>query len=222
MLCHKAEMLPIECIVRGYLTGLGLEGVQGLGDHARHRRCPRACRSRPSSPSRCSRPSTKAEVGDHDENISFEAAVDLVGAEVAEAGPGRLPRALPAGRRVGGRAGDPDRRHQVRAGLGRRRADRLRRGAHPGLVPVLAGRPVDAGLDPAVLRQAAGPGLPRRPWTGTRPRRPPPLPDEVVAGRLAALRRGLRAHQRPDLRRLARRRWLSADRSRSAAARARR
>ena len=36
MLCRKAEMLPIECIVRGYLTGLGVEGVQGLGHHARH------------------------------------------------------------------------------------------------------------------------------------------------------------------------------------------
>jgi phosphoribosylaminoimidazole-succinocarboxamide synthase len=84
MLCHKAEMLPIECIVRGYLTGSawkeyrtsgtmhGTPLPEGLGESAQ-------------LPEPVFTPSTKAAVGDHDENISYEAAVDLVGAEVAEA-----------------------------------------------------------------------------------------------------------------------------------------
>jgi phosphoribosylaminoimidazole-succinocarboxamide synthase len=84
MLCHKAEMLPIECIVRGYLTGSawkeykasgtmhGTPLPEGLGESAQ-------------LPEPVFTPSTKAAVGDHDENISYEAAVDLVGSEVAEA-----------------------------------------------------------------------------------------------------------------------------------------
>ena len=46
-------------------------------------------------------PSTKAEVGDHDENISFEQAVELVGPDLAEQARVGEPRALPAGRGVG-------------------------------------------------------------------------------------------------------------------------
>ncbi|MET0150850.1 MAG: phosphoribosylaminoimidazolesuccinocarboxamide synthase [Acidimicrobiales bacterium] len=84
MLCHKADMLKIECIVRGYLTGSAwkeyrtsrtMHGTELPADLLESARLPEPVFT----------PSTKADVGDHDENISFAAAVDLVGRETAEA-----------------------------------------------------------------------------------------------------------------------------------------
>ncbi|MDR2493090.1 MAG: phosphoribosylaminoimidazolesuccinocarboxamide synthase [Coriobacteriales bacterium] len=82
MLVRKARMLPVECIVRGYLTGSGL---------AEYRRSGTVCgmplpkglleSSRLESP--LYTPSTKAEIGAHDENISFEQTVEMLGAEDA-------------------------------------------------------------------------------------------------------------------------------------------
>ena len=92
MLCRRAEMLPIECIVRGYLTGLGLEGVPHAAARCTARRCPRACSSRDRLPEPVFTPSTKAEVGGHDKNISFDEAVELVGGELAEHGARPLAR----------------------------------------------------------------------------------------------------------------------------------
>ena len=84
MLCHKAEMLPIECIVRGYLTGSAWKEYKASGTmHGTS--LPEGLQESAQLPEPVFTPSTKAEVGDHDENISFEAAVDLVGTEVAEA-----------------------------------------------------------------------------------------------------------------------------------------
>ena len=116
-------------------------------------------------------PSTKAAVGDHDENISFAAAADLVGAGAGRATARRQPGALPAGRRLGRDPGHRDRRHQVRDGARRRRVGALRRGADARLVTLLVGRRVAAGINAAVVRQAAGARLPRRRSTGTRHRR---------------------------------------------------
>ena len=84
MLCRRAEMLPIECIVRGYLTGSAWKEYQSSGTmHGTE--LPSGLLESAQLPEPVFTPSTKAEVGDHDENISFAAAVDLVGAEVAEA-----------------------------------------------------------------------------------------------------------------------------------------
>ena len=84
MLCHRAEMLPIECIVRGYLTGSAWKEYRAAG--TRHgTELPAGLLESAQLPEPVFTPSTKAEVGDHDENISFAAAVDLVGAEVAAA-----------------------------------------------------------------------------------------------------------------------------------------
>jgi phosphoribosylaminoimidazole-succinocarboxamide synthase len=83
MLCHRAEMLPIECVVRGYLSGTawkeyrehgtvhGMDAPQGLQESDR-------------LPEPMFTPSIKADVGAHDENISWDRAVGLVGAELAE------------------------------------------------------------------------------------------------------------------------------------------
>ncbi|WP_159612020.1 phosphoribosylaminoimidazolesuccinocarboxamide synthase [Glutamicibacter sp. JC586] len=84
MVCKKLEMYPIECIARGYLTGSGLAEYkvsktvcslplpEGLVDGSRL------------EPALFT-PSAKAEVGEHDENITYEQTVERVGTEVAEA-----------------------------------------------------------------------------------------------------------------------------------------
>jgi phosphoribosylaminoimidazole-succinocarboxamide synthase len=84
MLCHKADMLPIECIVRGYITGSAWKEYKASGT-MHGDRLPDGLLESAQLPEPVFTPSTKAEVGDHDENISFEKAVDLVGQETAEA-----------------------------------------------------------------------------------------------------------------------------------------
>jgi phosphoribosylaminoimidazole-succinocarboxamide synthase len=82
MICERLDMLPVECIARGYLTGSGLadyrrtgavSGIDlppGLVDGSR-------------LPEPLFTPSTKAPIGEHDENISLGDVVDTVGAEAA-------------------------------------------------------------------------------------------------------------------------------------------
>ena len=84
MVCKKLEMFPIECIARGYLTGSGLAEYRvsqtvcslplpaGLSDGSRLEEA-------------IFTPSAKAEVGEHDENISYTQMVDTVGADAADA-----------------------------------------------------------------------------------------------------------------------------------------
>jgi phosphoribosylaminoimidazole-succinocarboxamide synthase len=81
MLCHKAEMLPIECIVRGYITGSAWKEYKG-GGTMHGQELPAGLQESDQLPEPVFTPSTKAESG-HDENISYEAAVDLVGSELA-------------------------------------------------------------------------------------------------------------------------------------------
>jgi phosphoribosylaminoimidazole-succinocarboxamide synthase len=83
MLCRRAEMLPIECIVRGYITGSAWKEYLAQGTmHGSS--LPDGLLESASLPEPVFTPSTKAEEGDHDVNISFDQAVDLVGREVAE------------------------------------------------------------------------------------------------------------------------------------------
>lgn len=83
MICKKLDMFPVECIARGYLTGSGLAEYkqsrtvcsiplpEGLVDGSRLDEA-------------IFTPSAKAEVGEHDENITYDAVVDMVGVDVAE------------------------------------------------------------------------------------------------------------------------------------------
>ena len=83
MLVHRAEMLPVECIVRGYLTGSAWKEYAASGTmHGSD--LPAGQLESAQLPEPVFTPSTKAEYGDHDENISFERAVDLIGADLAE------------------------------------------------------------------------------------------------------------------------------------------
>jgi phosphoribosylaminoimidazole-succinocarboxamide synthase len=80
MLCRRAEMLPIECIVRGYLSGSAWKEYRTSGT-MHGQALPAGLRESDQLPEPVFTPSTKSDV--HDENISFERAVDLVGDEVA-------------------------------------------------------------------------------------------------------------------------------------------
>src|SRR5687767_5960149 len=82
MICKKLDMFPVECIARGYLTGSGLAEYQqsrtvcsiplpeGLVDGSRLEKA-------------LFTPSAKAEVGEHDENITYDAVVSMVGDDIA-------------------------------------------------------------------------------------------------------------------------------------------
>jgi phosphoribosylaminoimidazole-succinocarboxamide synthase len=83
MLVHKAEMLPIECIVRGYITGSAWKEYQSAGTmHGTELGEGLLEADQLGDP--VFTPSTKADDGLHDENISFDRAVDIVGKELAE------------------------------------------------------------------------------------------------------------------------------------------
>jgi phosphoribosylaminoimidazole-succinocarboxamide synthase len=81
MVVRKAEMLPVECIVRGYLSGSAWAEYTRTGTMGGER-LPAGLEQSQELPEPVFTPSTKAATGGHDENISFAAAVDLVGAEV--------------------------------------------------------------------------------------------------------------------------------------------
>ena len=76
-LCKKLKMLPIECIVRGYITGSGWESYKQNGTVCGIK-LPEGLKESDKLPEPIYTPSTKAEIGDHDENISFERSVDVL------------------------------------------------------------------------------------------------------------------------------------------------
>ena len=77
MMCKKLKMLPVECIVRGYITGSGWSSYQKTGEV-----CGIKLEAGLKESQKLSEPiytpSTKAEIGDHDENISFEQSIDVI------------------------------------------------------------------------------------------------------------------------------------------------
>ena len=83
MLAKKAQPLPVECIVRGYLSGSGWKEYQQRGSLCSIP-LPTGLVQSDKLPETLFTPSTKAELGEHDENISFEQTVDLCGLETAE------------------------------------------------------------------------------------------------------------------------------------------
>ncbi|MFD9207327.1 phosphoribosylaminoimidazolesuccinocarboxamide synthase [Streptomyces sioyaensis] len=82
LVCKSLDMVPVECVARGYLTGSGLaeyrqtRTVCGLA-------LPEGLVDGSELPAPIFTPATKAAVGDHDENVSYEQVADQVGAEVA-------------------------------------------------------------------------------------------------------------------------------------------
>ena len=80
MVCRELEILPVEVIVRGYLAGSGWKAYQATGDLCGVA-LPPGLRESERLPSAIFTPSTKAAEGAHDENITFEAMVELLGGD---------------------------------------------------------------------------------------------------------------------------------------------
>ena len=83
MLVKKTKVLPVECIVRGYITGSGWKEYQKMGT-ACGIQLPAGLKQCEKLPEPIFTPSTKAEQGAHDENINFEECVKLIGRKNAE------------------------------------------------------------------------------------------------------------------------------------------
>ena len=83
MLVKKANPLPVECIVRGYLSGSGWIEYQSR-ESVCSIQLPKGLKESDQLPDPIFTPSTKAEEGDHDENISFDRVSDILGKDMAE------------------------------------------------------------------------------------------------------------------------------------------
>ena len=82
VIVKKATPLPIECIVRGYLTGSGLKDYQATGTVCGHKLPPNLGEASKLTPPIFT-PSTKAALGTHDENITLDRAAEIVGHDLA-------------------------------------------------------------------------------------------------------------------------------------------
>jgi phosphoribosylaminoimidazole-succinocarboxamide synthase len=84
LVVEKLEMFPVECVARGYLTGSGLLDYQATGEV-----CgvplPAGLVDGDRLPAPIFTPATKADLGEHDENVSFEQVVQTIGSQSAEA-----------------------------------------------------------------------------------------------------------------------------------------
>ena len=80
MLCKKLKMLPIECIVRGYITGSGWESYKESGTVCGIK-LPEGLKESDKLPEPIYTPTTKADLGDHDEHITFEESVQILDKE---------------------------------------------------------------------------------------------------------------------------------------------
>jgi phosphoribosylaminoimidazole-succinocarboxamide synthase len=78
MLVERLEMVPVECVVRGYITGSGWKDYRATGAVCGIE-LPSGLRESEHLPQPISTPATKAELGDHDENVDFDRAADIVG-----------------------------------------------------------------------------------------------------------------------------------------------
>jgi phosphoribosylaminoimidazole-succinocarboxamide synthase len=76
----KLQMYPVECVVRGYITGSGWKEYQESGEVCGIK-LPEGLRESDQLPEPIFTPATKAEIGEHDENVSFERACEIVGSQ---------------------------------------------------------------------------------------------------------------------------------------------
>ncbi|MEA2330177.1 MAG: phosphoribosylaminoimidazole-succinocarboxamide synthase [Thermoleophilaceae bacterium] len=78
MLVERLEMVPVECVVRGYITGSGWKDYQATGTVCGIA-LPEGLSESEQLPEPIFTPATKAELGDHDENVDFDRAAEIVG-----------------------------------------------------------------------------------------------------------------------------------------------
>ena len=191
--CQRLEMLPIECVVRGYLSGSGWKDYLATGAVCGHRAAGRARRVAAAAASRSSRRRRRRETG-HDENIDRAAAVELVGEErfdEVEATALALYGFVSELRRASAGSSSPTRSSSsasTRTGgscSATRRSRPTRRAS---------GRPTStrpARRPPSFDKQFVRDYCESLGWDKTDPG--PELPDDVVDGHARTLRRGVRA-----------------------------
>jgi phosphoribosylaminoimidazole-succinocarboxamide synthase len=83
VVCESLDMFPVECVARGYLTGSGLSDYRATGEVCGIA-LPAGLEDGSRLPEPIFTPATKAAVGDHDENVSYDAVVATIGASDAE------------------------------------------------------------------------------------------------------------------------------------------
>jgi phosphoribosylaminoimidazole-succinocarboxamide synthase len=83
MVCKKLEMFPIECVVRGYISGSGYKDYLATGEICGNK-LPAGLAFGDKLPEPIFTPAFKAELGDKDENITFERVVELIGQDNAD------------------------------------------------------------------------------------------------------------------------------------------
>ncbi len=113
MLVRRLSMHPVECVVRGVVTGSGFAEYRETGAISGVR-LPAGLVDGDRLPEPIFTPAFKAEQGEHDENIPFDRVVELVGGDDRRAAPRALARRLPAGGGDRGRGGPAARRHEAR------------------------------------------------------------------------------------------------------------
>ncbi len=84
MVCQRLDMFPVECVARGYLTGSGLAEYRSTGEVCGVA-LPEGLQDGSRLPTPIFTPATKAALGDHDENVSFDAVAESIGRDDAEA-----------------------------------------------------------------------------------------------------------------------------------------
>ncbi len=182
MLCRRARVLPVECVVRGYLYGSGWKEYRTTG-----RTCwielPPGLREGDRLPEPIFTPATKAERGQHDENIPFDGMVELVGGELAEQVRDVSLRLYAVG---AARAADAglllaDTKFEFGLDLGTARltlVDEVMTPDSSRFWDAAAWSP--GGPQPSFDKQFVRDWLEQQPWDKTDPG--PVLPDEVVTG----------------------------------------
>jgi phosphoribosylaminoimidazole-succinocarboxamide synthase len=183
VICEKLDMYPVECVVRGYLTGSGLLDYRAGGEVCGIA-LPAGLLDGSRLPEPIFTPATKADLGDHDENVSYAAVVSEVGDEVAA----RLRELTLA---VYGRAEEMARAHRIiladtKLEFGARAdgtivlADEVLTPDSSRFWPAAQWEPGRA--QPSYDKQIVRDWLlsPASGWDKASGEAPPPLPDEVV------------------------------------------
>jgi len=83
MVCERLDMLPVECVVRGYLAGSGLADYQATGQICGNG-LPPGLRDGSELPKPIFTPATKAALGEHDENVTYDEVIVMIGQEEAQ------------------------------------------------------------------------------------------------------------------------------------------
>ena len=174
MVVAALAMLPVECVVRGYITGSGWKDYQAHRRGLRASSCRPGCASPSSCPSRSSRRRPRPRSATTTRTSTSRAPSRALGdRDAGRAAPRRLDRGLRARRRARPRARDHPRRHEVRVRARRRRHAGARRRGAARPTPRASGRPTsyEPGRGAAELRQAVRPRLGDRQRLGPHARR---------------------------------------------------